>query len=73
MELGWIIAGPGSTYVREDLGLIRAPHNAHVFRDPHKALEALTVQYPGVKFRLHQLITTYVAFSRNGAWESDPK
>lgn len=73
MELGWIIAGPGSTYVNADFELLRGPHRAAIFKDPGRAIEALTLRYPGVKFYLHQLITTYVAFSRNGAWESDPE
>jgi len=64
MEYGWLIAGPGTTWV-----IIRAPINLYTvqleltrnFREatpvfePQKALKRCEAEWPGIKFKLWTL------------------
>ena len=43
MDFGWIISGPGSTWVDEDFRLVRNFKAAGVFDDPAEALKILTL------------------------------
>jgi hypothetical protein len=69
MNLGWIISGPGSTWVNKDLQLVRCPPiNAHVFHEsPAVVLKELEKLYK-CRFRVERLKTEYVGTWRDGQW-----
>jgi len=71
MDFGWIISGPGSTWVDEDFDLVRNPKDAGVFHDPGKALKELQAKYvtgKDFKWKLHKLTAELVAYSGQDAW-----
>lgn len=68
MDFGWIISGPGSTWVDEDFRLVRNFKAAGVFDDPAEALKILNARHKGIKWKLHKLTAELVCYSGQDAW-----
>lgn len=71
MDFGWIISGPGSTWVDEEYDLVKSFRAAGVFHDPARALKELQAKYvtgKDFKWKLHQLKSEPVAYSGEKAW-----
>lgn len=69
MDYGWLISGPGSTWVDENFTLVRNVKFAGIFDDPAKALQYLKEQHDkGIKWKLHKLTAELVCYSGQDAW-----
>lgn len=55
MRYGWLISGPGSTWVAHGFVLTRNFQEACVYDDPQKTLEELRICYPDCKWTLYTL------------------
>lgn len=69
MDFGWIISGPGTTWVDGNFQLCRNRNHACVFHDPATALDTLRTRYDKeTKWKLHKLSSELVAYSGLAAW-----
>lgn len=70
MQFGWIVAGPGSTWLG-DVGIVRDFRQARVFHDPRKAKTVARQIFPKGNLTLYYLEAQAIqSTSYSGDWET---